>query len=107
VKGAAQEVTHPVRAPAVGRDAVLGVEHDGVDDVGLGADASDVLLERGEVVEQQRRRRDRGQASGQHLAAPLSLFEDRAPLPVLDDGEDRAHGERGDHERPRQQSGLQ
>ena len=44
----------PLGVPAVRGHLAVGVEDDGVHDVGLGGDAHDVLLERGEVVEEQR-----------------------------------------------------
>ena len=87
----------PLGIPAVGRDLPVGVEDERVDDIGLGGDARDVLLERGEVVEQDRTVRDRRQVPRQHLAAALDLVDDRCALAMLHHHEHRGH-HRGDHQ---------
>ena len=99
--------SHPLGVPAVGRDRPVGVENERVHHVGLLGDPHHVLLERGEVVEQDRGVRDRRQAARKHFAAPLDLDNDRRALAVLDHHENARHHQ-GDHEeRAQEQLGSQ
>ncbi len=71
-----------------------------VRDVGLAGEADDVLLERGEVVEEEGGRRDPGQPLGHRGAPAVDLLDDRRPLPVLHHGGHGGHERRDDEDRP-------
>jgi len=88
---ARQRDADPLGATAVRGHLAVGVEHDRVDDVVLAGHPGRILLEHGEVVEQQRPQRDRGQVPGQDLAAPVELADDGVPLALLDDDRDGGH----------------
>jgi hypothetical protein len=88
----------------VGGHPAVGVEHDGVGDVVLGRRLGDVLLERGEVVEEQGRLRGGGQSAGEHLTAALDLVDDGGPLAMLDDHHHRGHDDGDDQQRAPEQA---
>ena len=73
----------------------------------LDGQARHVLLERGEVVEEQVALRDGRQVLGQHLAAALRLVDDGRPLPLLDHDQHGNHHEGDDRHRAPQQPGLE
>ena len=89
--------------PAVRRHLAVGVEHHRVDDVGLGRDLVDVLLERVEVVEEERRVRDRRQVARERIAPALELLDDRHALAVVDHDDDRGHDEHAHQKRAQQE----
>jgi len=95
--GAVQEEPHALGIPAVGRHLAVGVEHERVDDVGLGADPHDVLLQGDEVVDEQWAHGDRREAPSERLAAPLHFGDDPGTLLVVDHHHDGRHDE-NDHE---------
>jgi hypothetical protein len=107
VDGAGKGQADALRAPTVGGHPALGVEHDRVDHVGLGGHPGHVLLEPGEVIEEERPLRHGGQASGQDLAPALHLADDRHRLAMLDDGDDGGHHDDDDQHRPPQELGLE
>ena len=102
-----EDVTDPLGVPAVRRHAAFGVERDRVDHVVLGGDARDVLLQRGEVVEEERPVRHRGEGAREDLATALDLDDDRGPLMPLDHEQHTRHengdDEEGGPEQPRAQ----
>ncbi|OLB93473.1 MAG: hypothetical protein AUH30_20055 [Candidatus Rokubacteria bacterium 13_1_40CM_68_15] len=102
-----QRDAHPLGTTAVRGHLALGVEHDRVDDVVLTGHACRILLERGEVVEQERSRRDGGQVPGQDLAAPVELTDDGVALTLVDHDRDGGHEQTQKEHRAPQQLGLQ
>ena len=104
---ARQHRAHTLQPRAVGGDAALAVEDDGVLHVLLGGQLGDVLLERGEVVEQQRALGDRREVAGQDLATALSLVHDGGVLAVLDDRHDGRHQQADDQHGPPQELALE
>ena len=104
---AARDLADALRARAVGDETAVGVEDERVQHVLLGGQPGHVLLQRGEVVEEQMALRDGGQVLGQHLPAPLGLVDDGRALPLLDDDEHRHHDQEDDRHRAPQQPGLQ
>jgi hypothetical protein len=91
----------------VRRDLAVAVEDHRVDDVGLLPHPPDVLLERGEVVEQQRAGRDGGEPAGERPAAPLDLVDDGLALDALDAQHHRGHREDQDQQRAQEQPALE
>ena len=89
---------HRPGRPAVRHDLAEPVEDHRVDHVGLAVEAHDVLLERREVVEEERARRHAGQPLRHRRPAAVDLLDDGRPLPVLDDGRHGGH-EHGDDQR--------
>ena len=93
--------------PAVGGHPAVGVQHEGIDHVGLARDPGDVLLERGVVVEKQWPVGDRREVTRDDLAAPLHLRDDRGALPVIDHDHDGRHDERDHEQRAQEELGAE
>ena len=98
---------HQFGPPAVGDNRAVPVEDDGVDDVGLTGHLVDVLLERGEVVQQQGASRRRCEASREDLAAALDLVHGGAALASLDHGDEARHDEHEHEQGADEELGLE
>ena len=93
-----QRRPHRPRRLAVRHDLTEPVEDHRIHDVGLVGKAHHVLLERREVVEEERARRHAGQALRHRRPAAVDLLDDRRPLPMLHDDRHRCHEHRDDHD---------
>jgi hypothetical protein len=85
----------------------VSIEDDRVDDVGFAGDLVDVLLEGGEVVQEQSAGGGRRQAPGEHFTAPLDLVHGGAALALLDHGDEARHDEHEHEQCADQELGLE
>ena len=91
----------------MGDDLSVPIEDDRVDDIGFDGDLADVLLEGGEVVQEQRAGGGRCQAPGEHFTAALDLVHGGAALALLDHGDEARHDEHEHEQRADQELGLE
>jgi hypothetical protein len=101
-----ERAAHQLGTPTVRCHLALGVQHHRVDHVGVPPHAIHVLLEGGEVVEEQRRRRDRREITHDDLAAPEHLADDGRALAVLDHRDHPRHHHQEDEDGAGEQAGL-